>query len=95
MKMQLHALSVRFGQIDDGPYWCKVNTLESEIINKQGFAGQQVVEYSVDGEKAKEIASQLKNVVPAAVDFQMSVTVQSGKPVLKILSATVPVAKAS
>ena len=86
MKMNLHALSVRHGQIEDGPYWAKVNIISDEVENVRGFSGQRVIEYPVDADSAKKISDKLTGTVPANFDFLMTVKPVSGKPTLIIES---------
>lgn len=79
----LNAVYVRHGVIEDnGFYWAKVGTLSEEIQSKKGFQGQQFVEYSVDSDSAKSLAQKLDGQLPAALDFEISIKVEKGKPVM-------------
>lgn len=93
MKLKLHALSVRHGQIEDGPYWCKLNTLNDEVITRKGFHGQEVVEYSVETSHAKEFADKVSALCPGPVSCDAVVMTQGGKPVIKLLSVDVDTAR--
>ena len=79
----LHAVSVRHGTIEDnGLNWAKVGTLSEEVQDKQGFQGQQFVEYSVDSSKAKVLATKLNGKLPASLDFKIGIKIEKGKPMM-------------
>ena len=79
----LNAVYVRHGVIEDNNFhWAKVGTLSEEVHTKDGFQGQQFVEYSVDSENAKSLASRLHGKLPATLDFDIAIKVEKGKPVM-------------
>jgi hypothetical protein len=86
MELQLNAISVRHGQIDDGPYWCKINTLSDEITDTDSFTGQATVEYSVSAESAKMIAKEAAKILPAPIFATCQIMQKSGKPDIRITS---------
>ena len=83
-KTTLNVLNVAHGQIEDGPYWAKIQTLSDELESRRGFHGQQVITFSVDGENAKKVAEAVTQVAPSPVDFLTSLRVTGGKPVMII-----------
>ena len=82
--LTLNAVSVRHGQIEDGPYWAKIGILDEEVQDKKNFSGQQFIEYPVDGEVAKTVAMDTSRKVPGELQFKTGIKVVSGKPMMVI-----------
>lgn len=82
-KQTLNAVYLRHGIIEENNFaWAKVGTLSDEIQDKNGFQGQQFIEYAVDADNAKSLAKQLHGQLPAAIDFEIAIKVEKGKPVM-------------
>ena len=79
----LNAVYIRHGIIEENQFpWAKVGTLSAEVSEKQGFQGQQFIEYSVDSENALKLARHLHGKLPAQIDFEINIKVEKGKPVM-------------
>ena len=87
----LNAVYVRHGVIEDNNFhWAKVGTLSEEVHTKEGFQGQQFVEYSVDSENAKALASRLHGKLPATLDFDIAIK-QHPELVKKYFTKCIPI----
>lgn len=87
--LTVNAINMRHGQIEDGPYWLKIGTLSEEIDKRNGFEGQQFIEFPVDAENAKRLATSLKGQLPASLDCTTGIKMVSGKPMMVIVNAEV------
>jgi hypothetical protein len=88
LELELQATSLRFGQIDDGPFWAKVACLSEEVEETQGFKGFRLHEFSVEGSEAQKLVNNFKEHIPCAVKAKMMLGVKAGNTVLKITSLT-------
>lgn len=82
----LNVVNIRYGVIEDnGMPWCKVATISDEIENVDGFAGQRLIEFSVDKTVAAQIPNQIRTKLPAEIEFKTSMQVKKGAPTLVIV----------
>lgn len=85
MQQHVNIVSVRHGQIEDGPYWAKLLVLEDEIETTEGFHGQRTVEYSVDKDSAKKVSHDLKGLLPCDMVLECAVRMKQNQPTLVVL----------
>ena len=86
MQMDLNALSMRYGKVDDGPYWCKLTCVNDEIVNKNGFQGNDTYEYSIETESAKDFIDEAMKCVPGPVKVGFTIVSQKGEAKQKLTS---------
>ena len=82
--LALNAINIRHGQIEDGPYWAKIGTVTEEVEERNGFQGQQFIEFPIDSQVSKKLAHQIQGLLPASLEFTTGIKVQAGKPTMVI-----------
>lgn len=79
--LTLDVKNIRFGQIEENNlHWCKVGGFTAEHENTRGFFGQRFAEFSVRADVAQSLSSQLKELVPAVIEFETGIKMEQGKP---------------
>lgn len=82
---EITIISVQHGQIEDGPYWGKVSTIGEEIIDYNGFHGQQIMDYPLESKSAKRMAQELTGLLPGTFKvYTATRRNQKGRPELFI-----------
>ena len=60
MKMTVHALQVRYGQMDDGgQYWANLHVVEDDFQARDGFAGVDIGKLPISTADANKLAKEL------------------------------------
>jgi hypothetical protein len=78
MKMTVHALQVRYGQMDDGgQYWANLHVVEDDFQAREGFAGVDIGKLPISTVDANKLAKELhaaaihQKCLPGALELEM------------------------